>query len=212
MWETLSKPWQACLEEAWAAYCAGTAPIGAVIADGDGVVLARDRNHIYEDYGFPAGFVNHKLRHAEMMVLMKINLRFEARRQAILYTSLEPCPLCFGAFYMSGLRQLRYAARDPYAGSTNLLGTTEYFKRKQITLGGPLAEFEASLHGLAIEFHTRTHGGLKGAQKAQYQDVLPEHLAFGEMLHNEGEINAMRQQAVPVEEAFAWLQGRFAGN
>ncbi len=36
MWETLDPPWQAALEMAWEAYCNGTIPIGAAVADADG--------------------------------------------------------------------------------------------------------------------------------------------------------------------------------
>jgi tRNA(adenine34) deaminase len=36
MWADLPAPWQACLEEAWAAYRAGSVPIGAVVTDGRG--------------------------------------------------------------------------------------------------------------------------------------------------------------------------------
>lgn len=42
-----------------------------------------------------------------------------------------------GAIYMSGLRQVAYAARDPYAGSTNLLGTMPYLSRKPIQVTPP---------------------------------------------------------------------------
>jgi hypothetical protein len=37
-----------------------------------------------------------------------------------------------GAIYMMGVRNLQYAVADPYAGSTNLLNTTDYLKVKQI--------------------------------------------------------------------------------
>ena len=38
---------------------------------------------------------------------------------------------------MSGLRELHYASRDPYAGSVNLLGATPYLQRKSIKIVGP---------------------------------------------------------------------------
>ena len=47
MWQSLSQPWRACLEEAWTAYRAGSVPIGAAITDGAGRVVARGRNRIY---------------------------------------------------------------------------------------------------------------------------------------------------------------------
>ena len=41
MWADLTLPWQACLEQAWIAYCSGTIPIGAVVTDADGMDLFR---------------------------------------------------------------------------------------------------------------------------------------------------------------------------
>ena len=37
-WADLSPAWQACLEEAWAAYLADNVPIGAVVTDDDGEI------------------------------------------------------------------------------------------------------------------------------------------------------------------------------
>ena len=50
LWECLSAPWRACMEEAWTAYCAGSVPIGAVITDAVGQVIAHGRNCIFEDH------------------------------------------------------------------------------------------------------------------------------------------------------------------
>jgi len=47
LWEGLDLPWQACVAEAWAAFCAGSLPIGAVIADAQGAIFARGRNRIF---------------------------------------------------------------------------------------------------------------------------------------------------------------------
>ena len=50
-WGTLAPPWQACLEGAWQAYCAGSLPIGAVVTDAAGAILSRGRNRRYEPAG-----------------------------------------------------------------------------------------------------------------------------------------------------------------
>ena len=103
-------------------------PIGAVITDASGQILARGRNHSRD--GGPAPVHSHTLAHAEVNALLALNSDHADPHTCILYTSCEPCPLCFGAFYMSGLRELRYASRDPFGDSVNLLGATPYLKRK----------------------------------------------------------------------------------
>lgn len=47
----LDERWRAVLELAWEAYLAGTIPVGAVVADADGRVVARGRNRIFEPPG-----------------------------------------------------------------------------------------------------------------------------------------------------------------
>jgi hypothetical protein len=51
MWETLSPPWQACLELAWEAYCDDSIYIGAVVTGADGVIIARGRNRLHGERG-----------------------------------------------------------------------------------------------------------------------------------------------------------------
>lgn len=62
VWQTLALPWQAAFEEAWVAYLAGCLPIGAVVADDEGVILTRGRNRIGETYN--------GLSHAELNALV----------------------------------------------------------------------------------------------------------------------------------------------
>lgn len=70
LWERLSEPWQACVGEAWAAYCAGSIPIGAAVADATGRVIARGRNCIYESHAEGYALYGNPIAHAEMNALL----------------------------------------------------------------------------------------------------------------------------------------------
>ena len=72
------------------------------------------------------------MAHAEVEALQKLDFDAIDPHSCALYTTTEPCPMCMGTFYMSGIRTLHYASREPYSGSTNLLGTTWYLSRKPI--------------------------------------------------------------------------------
>jgi tRNA(Arg) A34 adenosine deaminase TadA len=126
-----------CFEEAWEGFCSGSLPIGAAIFDRDGQLLARGRNHIYDDSTAPGQISQNQLAHAELNTLLQVDRRSVDVHSCVLYTSMEPCPLCMGAIYMSGIRKIYFAARDGYAGSTDLLGTTPYLSRKTIQVIGP---------------------------------------------------------------------------
>lgn len=59
---------------------------------------------------------------------------------------------------MSGVRELRFAGRDPYAGSADLLGTTPYLRRKPIRIvRSESALLESVVSAQTVEFGLR-HG------------------------------------------------------
>ena len=200
MWDSLAPVWQACLEEAWQAYCAGSVPIGAAVADAHGLVIGRGRNRIMDtslpaarlaadDPGLNHPVFHHDLAHAEVNALL--SLRAEDwdettpnnKRQWTLHTTMEPCPLCLGAFYMSGLRHLHYAARDSFAGSVNLLGTTPYLSRKPIQVSGPHPELEPLCLALVVESHLQeTSGERTQFLLSHWREAAPQGVALGEQL------------------------------
>lgn len=132
-WQRLPPPWQACVEEAWRSFTAGAIPVGAVVTDEQGQIVARGRNGVGADSG-PLG--DHPIAHAELNALFATD-GGQLGRGGALYTLLEPCPACLGGFYMSGLRRLHVAAHDPLAGSLGLLGATPYMRRKPIVVTPP---------------------------------------------------------------------------
>lgn len=130
-------PWEDALAEAWASYGHGSYPIGAVVVNAQGEVIARGRNRLGEGRAVERGFISgHDLAHAEINALL--NLREVPRPEVYgwtVLTTVEPCPQCAGAIAMSGLRAVEYAAPDPWAGCTRLLTDDPYVARKEIRVG-----------------------------------------------------------------------------
>jgi tRNA(Arg) A34 adenosine deaminase TadA len=137
MWSDLARPWQTCLDLAWEAYCEDCYPIGAVVTDAGGQILTRGRNRIYEKNPRRGRLPGNELAHAEVEALRAFPYGSADQHACSLYTTTEPCPMCMGTLYMSGLRTLHFAARDPFAGSADLLGKTWYLSRKPIRVHGP---------------------------------------------------------------------------
>ncbi len=98
------------LDEARAAGARDEVPIGAVLVDGVGNILARAGNRT------EAG--SDPTAHAEMEVIRQAcNLRGAARLpDCALYVTLEPCPMCATAISFARLARLYYAAPDPKGG------------------------------------------------------------------------------------------------
>jgi tRNA(adenine34) deaminase len=106
---------RAALAEAAAAAAAGDVPVGAVVTDASGNVIARGRNRREAD-GDPTG-------HAELDAI-------RAAAQAIgewrldgltLVVTLEPCTMCAGAITNARLSRLVFGAADPRAGAVGSL-------------------------------------------------------------------------------------------
>ena len=99
------------LDEAKMAAARGEVPVGAVLVDADGAVLARDGNRIVERRDPTA--------HAEMLVLRvgAAAMNNERLLGTTLYVSLEPCAMCVGAISMARVARVVFAAEDPKGGA-----------------------------------------------------------------------------------------------
>jgi tRNA(adenine34) deaminase len=214
-YSTLSLPWQACLSETWQAYCAGTTPIGAVIVDASGPVIARGRNHIHDDDAPPSQIGRHTLAHAEINALLSLCSGPETAaidwHTCALYTAVEPCPLCLGAIYMSGVRTFYYACRDTYAGSANLLGVTPYLSEKPVhAYHQPGQDLETTVCALQVEFNLQCHSGRSWLVEV-WKQTMPGGVRLGEALFQYGFYATSTRQPWRAPQAFDWL-GSKAGD
>ena len=98
------------LNEAGKAAKRGEVPIGAVIVDRRGAILAADGNRCIE-YCDPAG-------HAEMLVMRAAGKRINNYRLAgtTLYVTIEPCVMCAAAMVHARIERLVFGAEDPKTG------------------------------------------------------------------------------------------------
>jgi len=206
LWDRLSPAWRACWEEGWAAYCPSrNYPIGAAVVAADGRVLSRGRNHIAGRHEALA-VSDHELAHAEVNALLAMG-HVHPDPSVALYTLLEPCPLCIGAFYMSGVRQLHYAARDPLAGSAALLGTTRYMAVKPIRVH---AAIDAALEAAYVPVLVAAMHEVRGAQidslLEHWSAGYPDGVAAGRALYEAGVLAAAREQGLSAAQALARVE------
>lgn len=98
------------LAEAEAAAARGEVPVGAVIVNGGGSVVARAGNRTRE--------LSDPTAHAEMLVLRAACARAGSERigDHDLYVTLEPCPMCAAAISFARVRRLCWGAADPKSG------------------------------------------------------------------------------------------------
>ena len=106
---------RAALAEAAAAASTADVPVGAVVLDTRGEVVARARNR-REDDGDPTA-------HAEIVAIRAAARAVGSWRLdgLTLVVTLEPCTMCAGAITAARLSRLVYGAADPRAGAVGSL-------------------------------------------------------------------------------------------
>jgi tRNA(adenine34) deaminase len=204
-WNKLEKPWQECFKLGWESYKKGSIPIGAVITDNTGEIIASGRSLQYEEICAPGEVSRHKLSHAELNALLKVS-EFDHPniRQYTLYTTTEPCPLCFGALVMANVRSLKYAARDRYAGSTNLNDSSEYIKSKNIKISGPFYELEKIQVAIHTAYELKRNNGAQRLLNTWRIDC-PSAVELGIKLFNENVLEKFKNKDTDAESVFDTL-------
>lgn len=105
----------AALGEARAAAARGEVPIGAVVVGTGGAVLAAAGNRTRE--------LKDPTAHAEVLAIRAACAAVGAERlvDCDLYVTLEPCPMCAGAFINARIERVVYGCDDPRAGAVRSL-------------------------------------------------------------------------------------------
>jgi tRNA(adenine34) deaminase len=103
-------PMEIALAEARAAAARGEVPVGAVVLDGTGAVLARAGNEVEARHDPTA--------HAEMLALRAAAAVRGAGRlpDCELVVTLEPCPMCAQAISLFRIHRVTFGAYDPKGG------------------------------------------------------------------------------------------------
>ena len=104
------------LQEAKRGFNRGDFPVGAVLAQGDILIgTANNSNHLNENWS----------QHAEAKVIRENayaikRIISEDKREINLYTTLEPCLMCYGTGVLNRINRIIYACPDPNGGALSL--------------------------------------------------------------------------------------------
>ena len=188
-WNRLDAPWRHAMRAAIEAYLDDSAPIGAVVFDSNDRAISIGRNDFERD----------RLAHAELQALKGVPAN--ANREALsLYSTMEPCPMCTGAIRMMQLRSLHFAAKDPAAGSTELLSATAFMKRFACDVVGP-SDAGLEFANVALMLEHRTRNGHR-RWRDEWSSYLPEAVAVGEKLAADRRFTHWQRHAIAVDAIF----------
>ncbi|MEI6843205.1 MAG: nucleoside deaminase [bacterium] len=104
------------IDEAKISFNEGNFPVGAVLVI-DGKLIGKDRNSIHSNKDW--------VSHAEMKILSKYSSLIkecikDKNSVVTIYTTLEPCLMCFGASVLNRISRIVYACPDPFTGATDI--------------------------------------------------------------------------------------------
>ncbi|MBF0396914.1 MAG: nucleoside deaminase [Desulfobacterales bacterium] len=105
------------ISEAIIASKEGNYGIGAcLINEITGEIILRGHNRLFKPY-FRSDM------HAEMDVLNQYENKNQNSKsdELVLYTSLEPCPMCLTRIITAGIQKTYYLSKEPYSGMVHLL-------------------------------------------------------------------------------------------
>ncbi|MBM17456.1 MAG: tRNA-specific adenosine deaminase [Epsilonproteobacteria bacterium] len=94
------------VEQASKANSIDEVPIGAVLVDQQGVIIAQGYNQVEKKQT--------QVAHAEMLVLQKAAKKMQTWRllNTTLYVTVQPCMMCLGALYLSRVARVVYGAQS----------------------------------------------------------------------------------------------------
>ena len=153
---------RAALDQAHHAASLDEVPVGAVLVDADGQLVATGHNQ-------PISAVD-PTAHAEIMVLRAGAQQLNNYRLpgTTLYVTLEPCTMCVGALVLARVARIVFGATEPKTGAIHsahqLFQSGQYNHYPQITSG----VLEAECASFLSDFFQRK----RQARKNQKQGII----------------------------------------
>jgi len=155
---------QKALEEAQAALAAGEFPVGCVMVHENEILASGARKGT-------TGDCPNEVDHAEMLALKKL-MRLDAKinpKRVTVFSTLEPCLMCFGALTISGIGRLVFAYEDAMGGGTRcrMADLPSLYQANQMTITPGILRRE-SLKLLQTFFSEPKNTYLRGSLLATY--------------------------------------------
>jgi tRNA(adenine34) deaminase len=152
------------LGEAQVAMAAGEFPVGCVMVHDKKILASGARK------GTTGNYPN-EVDHAEMIALKRL-MRLDSKidlREVTVFSTLEPCLMCFGALMISGIGKLVFAYEDAMGGGTqcDTASMRPIYQSNQMAIIPGILRNE-SLKLLKIFFSEPKNTYLRGSHLATY--------------------------------------------
>lgn len=206
MWKHLEKTWQQIFSLAWASYQRGTIPVGAVIKDASNQTVAAGRNKTSDALSKHV-LAGTCMGHAEMIAMMQLELEAHPNvEDYTLYVGMEPCPMCFGAMVMMGIKNVVFATSDAVVGASELRDKMDYIQDKDmniIKLGGEMEIFQIILQ--------TSRGQMSPDPKVleRWEATRPGAVKLGQLLHKVEFFESAQDSNLDIWDVYDTIMQRY---
>ncbi len=147
--------WQLVMALSWEAYRVGSLPIGAVVVDVEGRVVSSARSRRHEDVPVIGQLSGTRIAHAEVNALAQLPVSGRYGEHTVC-VNVEPCCLCMGAVWQTGIGSVRYGWRDRYGGAASCMTVANpQVLCRPLSVHGPAGGLVEALTGLLLACHYR---------------------------------------------------------
>ena len=119
------------LSEAAQALATGEFPVGCILVADNEVLVRSRRLHSRADTA-------NEFEHAEIVAVQKLVTEYPwiAKERIILYSTMEPCLMCYAALLLNGIHTIVYGYEDVMGGGTNLqlTGLKPLYQQMRVTI------------------------------------------------------------------------------
>lgn len=194
--------WRAAFEQAWEAYTAGSPPVGAVVVDRDGTVIARGRSRRGERAAPPNQLAGSRLAHAEINALAQLGVHQHDGLE--LRVTLEPCLLCWAAIRIAHIPVVRFAGADPmWSFLSELAETQPAMADRPCQQYGPLLDPLGAWAAL-LPLIDRLRREPSGVRMDHYRGAVPALVDLAQRLVSDGTADRLGDLALPDAVALVW--------
>lgn len=202
-WKELDFGWKIAFSKAWDAFRDKTIPIGAAILNENNELVSSGQNLIFVEQADAPAIFGSNLAHAEINAIVQLKREEHPDiRSYTLYTTTEPCILCFSAIVMGNIRHCKYAARDSYAGAATYNGISNYVKSKNIKFEGPHKDLEEVQIALSVYFELEKSLTNHERIISQMEQDCPEGVTAGRELFKSSVLRQLARENGTISDAY----------
>ncbi len=205
-WNGLDKGWQASFNKGWEAYILGNPPIGAAILDSNNKLISFGRHRIFDRNGDSGSLYGTNLSHAAVNAILQVGSHPNKDvMHYTLYSTVELCPLCFGAVIMSGIKRIKFGAIDRLECICGLHQMSDLMTENGIYIDGPVRGIQDIQAALQTCYEMEQGRLGDNTLIDAWRSICPMGVKAGIKLYKSGALFGFIENGITVNEVIDYV-------